>query len=342
MATTSARALRLLSLLTTGTTLPASALAERLEASPRTVRRDVETLRELGYDVETVHGAGGGYRMRASGPVPPLVLAEDEVVAVVVALQTASAVLVGLEESGRRALRAVQQVVPRRLRASSQAFPLTVLPNQWEFPAAPLPVGIVREVGSAVRLRQLLRLSLEAGPAVLAEPHHLVVWAARWYLVCREPGPGPGTEVGPDVGAEVGPDVGADARRWRVLRLDRLRGATPTGRTFGDRAVPGGSAADLVRRTAERGDVPAPWPCQGSAVVAVPAALAAQFAPGGAVVEVVAGGRSRLRMGAWSWVGLAGLFLTFGADLDEVEPPPLREALRAVRDRIGRIEGIGG
>lgn len=317
VATTSARALRLLSLLTAGATLSATEIGDRLDASRRTVRRDVETLRDLGYDVETVHGAGGGYRMRSSAPVPPLVLAEDEVVAVVVALQTASSVLLGLEGSARRALAAVQQVVPRSLRASSEAFPLTVLPNQWEFPAPPLPVGVVREVGSAVRLRQLLRLSLEDGPAVRAEPHHLVVWAARWYLVFFAP----------------------DQERWRVARLERVRAAAPTGRTFPARQVPGGSVADLVQRTADRGDLSAPWPCQGAAVLGVPADLAARFAPGGAVVEAVSGTTSRLRMGAWSWTGLAGLFLTFGADLGQVEPEELREALRSVRRRIDRSLG---
>jgi len=316
VATTSARALRLLSLLAAGRTRSAQELAERSGASRRTVRRDVETLRELGYAVETVHGAGGGYRLSAGGPLPPLVLAEDEVIAVVVALQTASATLQGLKDSRDRALTAVRQVVPRRLRASSEAFGLTVLPNQWEFPAPPLPVEVVREVGSAVRLRQLLHVRTGVGVQGLVEPHHLVVWAGRWYLVLFAP----------------------DEQSWRVVRVERIEAVTAVGRTFGDRDVPGG-VVEFVRTTPDRGDVPAPWPCQGSAVLDVPAGLAAQFAPGGAVVEDVPGQRARLRMGAWSWIGLAGLYLSFGADLHDVEPAELRAAFDALGHRISRLQG---
>ncbi len=116
MPSTSARALSLLSMLTTGSTLSGEELARRLDTSRRTVRRDVETLRELGYAVEPVKGAGGGYRLGPGGALPPLVLDEEQVVAVVVALQTTSSVLRGIEDANRRALATVRQVMPRRLR----------------------------------------------------------------------------------------------------------------------------------------------------------------------------------------------------------------------------------
>jgi predicted DNA-binding transcriptional regulator YafY len=319
MATTSARALRLLSLIGTGETLSGRDLAERLGVSGRTVRRDIDMLRELGYAIEPVKGTGGGYRIGAGGALPPLVLDEDQAVAIAVSLQATSAVLRGIEESGRRALATVRQVLPRRLRADADAFTFTAVPNLWEFPADPIDAGLVREVGSAVRRRLVVRLVYQDGagePAALrVEPHHLVVWAARWYLAAHDPA----------------------ADRWRVLRLDRVRDARTTNVPFADRPLPPGGAVGLVKRTADRGDRAADWPCTGSAVLRLPAATAAEFVPGGAVVDAVSAHACRVVMGAWSWAGLAGLFITFGAEMTDVEPAELRRAFATVRGRLERI-----
>nr|WP_281373101.1 WYL domain-containing protein [Kineococcus aurantiacus] len=311
----------MLSMLTGGSTVPGQELARRLGVSGRTLRRDVETLRDLGYAVEPVKGAGGGYRLGRGGALPPLVLDEEQVVAVVVALQTTSSALRGIEGAARRALSTIRQVVPRRLRLDADAFAVTALPNQWEFPAPAPETDLVRAVGAAVRQRVGLRLDYEGddgSPASrVLEPHHLVVWAARWYLVAHDTGRG----------------------CWDVLRLDRVTRPEATGVPFAARELPGGPAA-LVQRTPDRGDRLAPWPCTGSAVLAVPAELVARFAPGGAVVRALDGARCELSMGAWSWIGLAGLFTTFGSPLSDVRPVELRQACALAARHLSA--GAGG
>lgn len=322
MASTSGRALSLLSMLTSGSTVAGEELARRLGVSQRTMRRDVETLRGLGYAVEPVKGAGGGYRLGPGGALPPLVLDEEQVVAVVVALQTTSTVLAGIEDSSRRALATIRQVMPRRLRRDADAFTVTALPNQWEFPAPPPEADLVRAVGAAVRQRVLLRLRYDdpdgtqddtgPGGARVVEPHHLVVWAARWYLVAYE----------------------RAHERWAVLRLDRITSPEPTGLSFTDRPMPEGGPGALVQRTPARGDSLAPWPCTGSAVLDLPAELVAQFAPGGAVVRAIDATRCELSMGAWSWIGLAGLYVTFGSPMTDVRPPELHDAFRLATQHL--------
>ncbi|WP_299040304.1 YafY family protein [uncultured Pseudokineococcus sp.] len=333
MASTSARALGLLSMLTSGSTVSGEELARRLGVSQRTMRRDVETLRELGYVVEPVKGAGGGYRLGPGGALPPLVLDEEQVIAVVVALQTTSTVLAGIEDSSRRALATIRQVMPRRLRLDADAFTVTALPNQWEFPAPPPEAALVRAVGAAVRQRVVLRLHYDdpdaspddtqddsgSGGARVLEPHHLVVWAARWYLVAYE----------------------RAHEHWVVLRLDRITSPDLTGVPFTSRPMPEGGPGALVQRTPARGDSLAPWPCTGSAVLDLPAELVAQFAPGGAVVRGLDATRCELSMGAWSWIGLAGLYVTFGSPMSDVQPPELRDAFTLATQHLARGVTVG-
>ncbi|WP_322410347.1 helix-turn-helix transcriptional regulator [Microbacterium invictum] len=316
MASTSSRALTLLSLLSAGGVIGAADLADRLEVSERTVRRDVDTLRELGYRIEPVKGSGGGYRLGADTRLPPLLFDEEQVVAIAVALQTAPAVLAGIGESAARALQTVRRVMPERLRGESDAFTVTTLANYWEFPAPPISADLVRDVGAAVRRRHVLRAEYrddDGSPVrVRVEPHRLVVWAARWYLVAFD----------------------LESARWRVLRLDRLTAKSPTWVPFDERPLPTSDVGEFVQRAFDRGDMLAPWPCQGSVVLDVPPATAAMFAPGGAVVEFVSDRSCLLRMGAWSWTGLAGLYLTFAADMRQVEPAELRQAFAGIVRRL--------
>jgi predicted DNA-binding transcriptional regulator YafY len=305
VATTSTRTLTLLSLLSTGRTYSGQELRERLEVSERTLRRDIDTLRDLGYTVEPVKGVHGGYRLGPGGAIPPIVFDEDQAVATVVALQTATAVLAGIEESADRARRTIVNALPRRLRPTADAFTVTVIPNQWEFPAEPIAADVVEQVGRAVRQQQVLRLA-HGAEELRVEPHHLVVWAARWYLIAHTPD------------------------GWRVLRLDRIALHAPTNARFEPRSLPE-HPADLVRHTPDRGDRPAAWPCLGAADLALPASTVAEFAPGGAVVATLSPTTCRLTMGAWSWIGLAGLYLTFGARLTRIEPAALREAFAEAR-----------
>ncbi|PAM99242.1 hypothetical protein CJI59_24075 [Streptomyces sp. Alain-F2R5] len=315
MAVTSARMLRLLSIFGVGATLTAEELAERLGVSVRSVRRDIDTLRDLGYEIEAVRGVGGGYRLGRATRLPPVVFDEDQAVAAAVALQTVPTILSGIRENSARALATLRQAMPARSRIRTEPFRVSAARNYWEFPAAPIDAEIIRVIGGAINRQHLVRVDYtgeDEPETLMLEPHDLVVWAARWYLVAFEP----------------------DADRWRAMRVDRLEPRMPTGRTFDRRDLPDGDPVAFVMSTHDRGDIPEEWPCRGSALVSLPAPVVARFAPGGATVEYATDSSCRLTLGAWSWAGLAGLLLTFDADLADIEPAELRQALRSLRARI--------
>lgn len=189
MATTSHRALRLLSLLASRRQWPLRDLADRLEVSERTVRRDLDTLRGLGYPVTTVRGPDGGYRLGTRHTLPPLLFDHDQALAVAVALQTAPSSMVGLQDDTARALATLQQAMPETLRAAMESLRLTRLQNYWEFPAPPIDPAALSVVGAAVRHRHVLITEVlrpdstrpapdeqDFAAARRIEPHHLVVW----------------------------------------------------------------------------------------------------------------------------------------------------------------------
>ncbi|MFD5179702.1 helix-turn-helix transcriptional regulator [Nocardia sp. NPDC058379] len=313
MANTSHRALRLLSLLGSGRQWPLRALAARLGVSERTVRRDIETLRGLDYPITTVHGPDGGYRLGAAHTLPPLLFDHDQALAVAVALQTAPSTMLGFGDDAARALTTLHQVMPPALRASMESLRLTRLRNYWEFPAPPIDPAALTTVGAAVRHRHLLVTETlrpdgtrpapgdpDFQPARRIEPHHLVVWAARWYVVAYD----------------------RTDHEWRVRRVDRLH-ARPTTQPFAARALPGDDLAHFVMSTHDRGDTPAAWPCTGSTRLDLPAAVVARWAPGGSVVEHLDAEHCRLTLGAWSWAGVAGILATFDTELTELRPPEL-------------------
>ncbi|MBL7254097.1 helix-turn-helix transcriptional regulator [Paractinoplanes lichenicola] len=326
MADTSARILRLLSLLEARVEWPGAELAARLEVSARTLRRDVDTLRELGYPVNAVMGAGGGYRLGAGGRLPALVLDDDQAIAIALALQTAPATVSGIDDAVARALTTLRQVMPARLRAASEAFQVTSLRNYWEFSAAPVDVVTLRAVGAAIRTARVLSFDYRDPDGAVpdpgrpgfqapreVEPHHLVVWAGRWYLIARDlPG-----------------------HAWHTYRVDRIRPRTPGGgAVFTPQPLTRDDLTRLVVQNPDRGDTPGRWQCVGSAVLDVPAPVVARWAPGGSVVEPVDERRSRLTIGGWSWTGIAGLFITFDSDLSDVEPSELRDAMGRVAERL--------
>ncbi|MFD2794181.1 helix-turn-helix transcriptional regulator [Promicromonospora vindobonensis] len=328
MADTSRRTLQLLSLFAARRRWSLGELAARLEVSDRTARRDVETLRRLGYPVTTVRGPAGGYELGAGHPLPPLLFDDEQALAVAVALQTASTSVLGLGDDAARAADTLKQVVPPALRSTMDTLRLTTLRNYWEFPGAPIAPSALRAVGSAVRHRHVLAFDAlradgtrpdphdaDFAPPRRLEPHHLVVWAGRWYL--------------------VGYDLADDT--WRVHRVDRLHVHTPTATRFAPRAVPGGDVAQLVMTTHDRGDTVSTWECVGTARINLPAETVARWAPGGSVVEHLDTDHSRLTIGAWSWAGVAGILTTFDADLSELEPPELVAAGRRLVQRWGRV-----
>lgn len=329
VATTSARLLRLLSLLGARATWSGHELADRLGVSPRTLRRDVESLRELDYPVVSLKGPDGGYRLGPGSTLPPLLLDDEQAIAVAVALQTAPTSVAGIDVAVARALQSITQVMPAHLRADAEAMHLTPVRNYWEFPAPPIASDTLRAVGYAVRNAHLLRFDelgadgrrphprdVDFVPPVVVEPHHLVQWAARWYLVAFVPA--------------------TDA--WRILRLERLHVYAATGQGFTRRELPHDDVARYVMTSHDRGDTPAPWPCQGTVLINLPPELVAEFAPGGSVVASVSPTQTRLTLGAWSWAGIAGLLATFDADITAIEPPELLDACRTIARRYGQAD----
>ncbi len=170
MAQSSARALTLLSLLEARQEWQAEALAGRLEITTRTLRRDIETLRDLGYPIDSVRGPGGGYRLGAGSKLPPLVLDDDQAIAIALALQTAPATIAGMDETLARALSTLRQVLPARLRATTDDLQVTALRNYWEFSAPPISASTLRAVGSALRNRQVLAFDYEPMDAGMPRP----------------------------------------------------------------------------------------------------------------------------------------------------------------------------
>lgn len=369
MARTAGRALELLSLLQTANRWSGPELAERLGVSLRTVRRDIETLRELGYPVHAGGGRDSRYSLAAGRVLPPLTLDGEQAVAISLALQTSPTTVLGLRDAADRALHTLAQVMPAPLRAQVDATRVTTIRNYWEFPAPPIGPEVLNAVGDAVRKGHLLRIDVlrpdgsrpaprdpDFEPPHVVQPHHLALWAARWYLVAWDP-----TAARPDQRSPEGdtadtpprtrprraPEEASEASRdpapvpehtgWVVHRVDRLHAHDPTGRPFTRRDLPGGDVADFVMTRPDRGDLPAQWQCLGRATLALPAQVVARFAPGGSVIEALAPDRTRLTLGAWSWAGIAGILATFDTDVTDVEPRELREACATLASRFGRL-----
>lgn len=223
------RALQLLSLLQTHRLWSGAELAERLEVTERTVRRDVDRLRELGYPVDATSGTEGGYRLAIGTHVPPLVLDDDEAVAVAVGLRyAAGAAIAGMEESSLRALTKIEQLLPDRLRRRVSALHSSVTSMQWATAEDVIDPEALSVLAVACRDREEVRFDYRRRDGEnsrrLVEPHQLVTAGRRWYLVAW------------------------DQRRhdWRTFRLDRLRDARLAGRRFTPREIPGGDAASFV------------------------------------------------------------------------------------------------
>ncbi|MEJ2885848.1 helix-turn-helix transcriptional regulator [Actinomycetospora aeridis] len=307
---TSARLLALLSLLQARRDWPGGLLADRLEVSPRTVRRDVDRLRDLGYPIRATKGPDGGYRLDAGTDLPPLLFDDDQAVALAVGLQVAATSGAGVEEAAARALGTVRQVMPARLRHRIDGLRVTAIGG----PTSVDP-GVLAALGDAVRAREVLRFGYgpdDADPR-RAEPHHLVTRGGRCYLVAWD----------------------LERADWRTFRADRITPRTPTGPRFAPREVPGRDVAAFVAGRFRGNPGAGDWPCRGEAIVARPAAELAPYVRDETVEEIDAG-RCRLVAGAWSWVALAARFGQLDADLDAVAPAELRDAFAALADRCAR------
>lgn len=231
---TPARLLQLLSLLQTPREWPGGELAERLSVSRRTVRRDIDRLRELGYPVQATKGADGGYRLVAGKAMPPLVLDDEEAVAIAVGLRAgAGHAVAGVDEASVRALAKLEQVLPSRLRhrVSTLQAATTALTSGDGPSIAPETLTVMAStVAGHERLRFAYRDKDGSASRRLTEPHRLVSTGLRWYLVAYD----------------------VDRADWRTFRVDRVSEPFATGVRFAPRELPTGSAAEYLRQSIRR------------------------------------------------------------------------------------------
>ncbi|MBO3751670.1 WYL domain-containing protein [Streptosporangiaceae bacterium NEAU-GS5] len=325
MPKTSARLLSLLSLLQARRDWPGALLAERLDVSPRTVRRDVGRLRELGYPIVTTKGPDGGYRLGAGTRLPPLLFDDEQAVALAVALQIATTAGAGIEEAAARALNTVRQVMPARLRHRIDTFQVTAV----ERSAAPrVDSGVLMAISGAVHAREVLRFDYAtAAPSAAGElattaprrvePHHLVTWGGRWYLVAWD----------------------LDRDDWRTFRADRITPRTPNGPRFTPRELPAGVTTFVASRFSGS-DSSGGWPCRGEVILHLPGTEVSPFIRDG-VVEHVGPDRCRLILGSWSWAALATAIGRFDADIEVVGPIELKDAFAHLAHRYSNAAASG-
>lgn len=312
MPTTAARLLSLLSLLQSRRSWPGPLLAERLEVSQRTVRRDVDRLRELGYPIAALKGPEGGYRLQAGSELPPLLFDEDQAVAIAVALQMATTSGAGIGEAAIRALSTVRQVMPDRLRRRIDAVDFTAIESPTPRTDAEVGSEVLVAIGRAIHACESLRFdyqsatgeSEDAAVHRSVQPHHLFTIGGRWYLLAWD----------------------VDRDDWRNFRVDRIALRDPTGVGFTPRDLPGGDlAAFVLSRFRGSTDLSGQWPCRGEVILDRPATEVRSFVSEG-IVEALGPRRCRLVMGSWSWPGLASVLGQFDADIEVVGPAELVEA----------------
>jgi predicted DNA-binding transcriptional regulator YafY len=310
---TSARLLRLLSLLQARRDWPGPELAGRLEVTTRTVRNDVERLRSLGYPIQASPGVAGGYRLGAGTSLPPLLLDDDEAVAVAIGLRTAaSGSVAGLEETSVRALAKLEQVLPPRLRHRVNTLQTYTVPIPDDVPA--VAPETLTTIAGACRDRERLRFDYlthdRARSIRTVEPHRLAYLGRRWYL-------------------EAWDTTRGD---WRTFRVDRIELHPPTGRRFVPREPPEG---DLASRVA-RGVGQATWRYRARVTVLAPAGEVAARLPPAISVEPIDERTCAVDVGSDTPHMLAVYLGMMDADFEVGEPPELVHHLRRLVERYDR------
>jgi predicted DNA-binding transcriptional regulator YafY len=306
---TATRTLALLSLLQSRSDWTGSDLAERLGVSDRTIRHDMVRLRELGYPVYAVRGPGGHYRLGVGARLPPLLLDDEEAVAVAVGLQAATGVT-GVEETSARALAKLEQVLPDRLRrklnalvAATTSGPVNTSSNVED---PEVDAAVLETISIAIRDREGIRCDYRGEPHEI-EPYHLVAWQRRWYLVARDP------------------------RRdmWEPYRVDWLRLKTPGGRRFSPRDFPEDLTGFVVREVARTG-----WAVHARILVDAPVdEVVARINPAVGTVEAHPDGGSVLVTGGDSLEVVAVWISMLGFPFYVTDPPELVEHVRELAHR---------
>lgn len=314
MLDTSARLLRLLSLFQARRYWSGAELSERLEVTPRTLRRDVDRLRSLGYPVNSTSGAAGGYQLGSGATLPPLLLDDDEAVAVAVGLRTAaSGTVTGIEEASVRALSKLEQVLPSRLRRRVNALHSFILPLANSGPT--VDAATLASIAGACRDCEKLRfryLSKDGAATTReVEPHRLVHTGRRWYLAAWD----------------------VDRDNWRTFRIDRIQPRLSTGSRFAPRQPPDGDFAAYVSRSVAF----TPFPHHAKVMVHASAEEAAErIPPGAGTLEAVDEHTCILSTGAYSLDTLSIYLALIGFDFEIREPPELVDRVQLLADRFSR------
>jgi predicted DNA-binding transcriptional regulator YafY len=312
MLETSARLLRLLSMLQVRPDWTGAELAGRLNVTTRTVRRDVQRLRDLGYPVHATPGLAGGYRLGAGAALPPLLLDDDEAVAVVVSLRTAAShTVTGIEETALRALAKLEQVLPARLRERTAALQQATV--QLPSLAPTVDPAALTAIAGACRRHERLAFGYTGRDGEVSartvEPHRLVHTGRRWYLVAR--------------------DLLRDD--WRTFRVDRIDSPRATGVRFVPRDPPDAASFVATAVTA------APYRFRARVLMHAPAhVIAERIPPTVAVLEPVSQDTCLLTTGSDALDHIAVHLAWLGTDFTVLEPPELLEQVRTLADRLHR------
>ncbi len=315
MSETSSRLLELLALLQGRRDWTGAELSDRLEVTPRTVRRDVGRLRALGYPVESLTGPAGGYRLRAGTAMPPLLLDDDEAIAIAVGLRTAArASVTGIEETSVRALVKLEQVLPAHLRRRVSALGSAMIAPPTGGPTVdPQHLTVIAAAcRDSERIRFVYRRRDSTESRREAEPYSLVNLGRRWYLAAW------------------------DLRRedWRTFRVDRISRPASTGVRFPQRKLPARDAATYVKQSI------ASTPTRYEACVTFQLSaeeMAGRFPPWwGAELEAVDDRCCRYRTGDDDLGWLATRIAMLGVDFVVDEPPELIEHVRLLAARLAR------
>ncbi|MEU9401446.1 YafY family protein [Streptomyces sp. SID4985] len=313
---TPARLLRLLSLLQTPREWPGGELSDRLGVSRRTVRRDIERLRELGYPVQATLGAEGGYRLVAGKAMPPLLLDDEEAVAIAVGLRAgAGHAVAGVDEASVRALAKLEQVLPARLRHRVTTLQAATTPLTGGDGPNIAPETLTT-LASAVTGRERLRFAYRAGDGGeshrLTEPYRLVSTGTRWYLVAYD----------------------LEREDWRTFRVDRLSEPFATGARFTPRELPEGGVEEYLRRSI--------WLHQGSYAFTVrfadtPETVAARLPKWLGQLETYGDGGSALTGTSSEPVEWLAVRLGLsGCEFTVLEPEELVSCVRELGGRLSR------
>jgi predicted DNA-binding transcriptional regulator YafY len=318
MLQSSARLLRLLTLFQSRSTWAGAQLTSRLEVTSRTLRRDVDRLRALGYPVHSTTGPAGGYMLGAGASLPPLMLDNEEGLAVAIALHGGSADVSGVADAGQRALAKLDQVMPARVRTRLEALRAAIV--RLPAPAPPrIELGVVDALAAACSQHRLVHLGYrdQEGRATrrTVEPQRLVLAERRWYLAAWD----------------------RTRQDWRTFRVDRIAPPVELGGGFAPRPAPDGDVAGYVQRSTS-------WTrhkIQARVLFHAPlAAVRAKIPPAYGALTAVGKKRCRLETGGSTLDGIAVWLAVTGHPFDVESPAELAGHVGVLAKRLARAAGL--